>query len=122
MTFDALSNAAYCVSLHEPEAELEGGVQTLLPTGWARSAPSSGPARVNLCPGGEGELVRAPAVFSSLSGNGDTKFCLPHHCSFLHHVQNFEVCVGSGQVISTGQVNSPPKKPSAVSRPQFVSE
>ena len=44
MFFDALSNAVYRVSLHGPWAELDGGVQT--PPGPARSAPSSGPARV----------------------------------------------------------------------------
>ena len=47
MILDALSNATYCVSLHGPGVELDGGVQT--PPGPARSAPSTGtgPARAN---------------------------------------------------------------------------
>ena len=60
MIFDALSNAAYRVSLHDPWAELDGGgCSNTPPPGPARSAPSSGPARVKhstevqvkLCPG-----------------------------------------------------------------------
>ena len=53
MIFDALSNAAYRVSLRGPGAELDGGVQTS-PAGGrsnthrpARSAPNTAPARVN---------------------------------------------------------------------------
>ena len=43
MIFDTLLNAAYCVSLHGPEAELEAWGQ--IPPGPACSAPSTGPAR-----------------------------------------------------------------------------
>ena len=47
MIFDALSNAAYRVSLHGPGAELQG-VFKHPPPGPAHSAPSRGPARVYL--------------------------------------------------------------------------
>ena len=44
MIFDALSNAAYSVTLHDPEAELDGGAfKHPVP---ARSALSTGPTRV----------------------------------------------------------------------------
>ena len=45
MIFDALSNAAYRVSLHGPGAELERGCSNT--PNPARSAPSTVPARVN---------------------------------------------------------------------------
>ena len=48
MIFDALSNAVYRVSLHGRWAELDGGGVQTPPPGPARSAPSSGPARVKI--------------------------------------------------------------------------
>ena len=55
MIFDTLLNAAYRVSLGGPEAELEG---ELKPPGPARSATSTGPARVSkLFAGRYGDLT-----------------------------------------------------------------
>ena len=57
---------------------------------------------INLRPDGGGGIA-SPCGFSSLSESdvrSATKFYLPYHCSFLHHVQNFEVCVG--YVMSSG--------------------
>ena len=47
MIFDSLSNAAYNVSVHGPEEPSYEGVSKYTPRR-ARSAPSTGPARVNL--------------------------------------------------------------------------